>query len=306
MNRWITGVAILVLAAPTAVVAGPGTTASDVFSFARSARLEVLGMGTALPGDATALARNAAALGGVEELSAAITYQDWYVDTSVTRASLAGPGPIGGGAFAVDVVYLSESEVLDLDPETGTFTDRYSNDQFGLAAGYGAPLPWVENVDFGGQVQFARRRLLDESASTVGIGAGLAAGWWGGALRAGISLNNLATDTDFGGGAEPAEWGLAGGLALRVGPGDPESVRGTLCTDIVKTRSLDVGATIGGEIEIGTHVALRIGYDGTTEDAAWRYGIGLAVGGWVLDYALVEHETLGGTDTVSLRHSFGR
>lgn len=305
MNAWIAAAAVVFLAGSPAAGAEPGTTASDVFSFARSARLDVLGVGTALPGDVTALARNPAALAGVEELTAAVHYQDWYVDTYVSRASVAGNGPIGNGCFAVDVVYFSEGEVRDLDAGSGTYTDTYSNHQLGVMAGYGTSLPWAGNVDVGGAVQLTNRCLLDESASAVGASGGLAVRWFENALRAGVSIRNVSTRTELGDG-DPACWSLAGGVSCRVERNDSRSVGAVACLDVIKMRDLDVGATVGGEIEIGGHVVLRLGYDGTTDDAPWRYGIGVATGRWRLDYALLDHDALGTASSISLGCAFGR
>lgn len=308
----MTGIRILFLAgvvllSPFIAGAGPGDAASDVFALAGPARLEALVAGVALEGGVGATIRNPATLADVEGLEATAYYSDWHLDVSSVHVGVTSLGPWLGGAFGVDAVYLDEGDVTDFDLVSGEYGERYRNGQLGVAVGYGLTVPAMTDLDAGVSVQFSHRRLLGESATSLGFGGGLAVGFWDEAVRAGLSFRNLGTDSEFtDGGTAPSPWFLSGGLSLQTPEPVWKNVRLMLCSDLVKENGVDVAATAGAEVVLYELLFLRVGLDPTVEDARERYGIGLRLGGFDLDYAYASHEALGATSSISIAFGFGQ
>lgn len=295
-------VALLLVA--SGAVADPGTTAYDVFALGRSARSDALVAGVSLPGDAGSLQRNPATLEDIDRMIVSAGYQSWYVDTWFGRAGYVSPCPWLDGAFGVDVVYFSEGEAEDVDPVTGGGTGSFKNGNLGLSAGYGFALPWAKSVDVGLSMQVSRHTLLDESATSFTVGGGLAAGVWDDALRVGLSASGLGTGVRFDDGAtDPSAWNVSGGVSF-VAPGMlPEGLELTICSDVVKTKAIDVGYNVGGELSVYDVLWVRAGYDDTIDDAHMHYGLGVRAGLLEIDYAYVDHEALGSSNNISIAWS---
>ena len=296
----------IVLLCPAIAGAETGAAASDVFALAGPARFDALVAGVALAGGVGAAIRNPATLTDVQGLRATACYLDWYLDTSLVHVGVASRGPWLGGAFGVDAVYLREGEVTDFDLVTGEYGESFRNGQLGVAVGYGLTVPAMTNLDAGLSVQFSHRRLLGESATSLGLGGGLAMGFWDEAVRAGLSFRNMGTDSEFAdGGSVSSPWVIVGGLSFQTPEPVWEHVRLVLCSDFVKENGIDVAVTAGAEVVLYNLFFLRAGYDPTVEDSLARYGVGLRLRGLDLDYAYASHEVLGATSSISITFGFG-
>lgn len=302
----VLAVALIAIVPPRAGAGDPGTVATDVFVFGRSARCEALAAGVALPGDAGSLVRNPAGLADAEHVTLVADYRDWYIDTSFGHAGVLFPAPWRRGTFAASVVRMSEGRVRDLDLAHGTYGDAYDNGSLGVLVGYGQTLPWWGDVDAGLSGLFMTRTLLDQTASGFGVGGGAAAGLWDDAVRAGLSFRYIGDVTgDVDGVSHVSPWSVTWGITLRAEEFLPPAVEVALSADMVKERNADVGRRAGFEITVFDALSLRVGYDPIVEDAPIRYGIGVKGGPFELDLVTTDHEALGWASGLSLTFRAG-
>lgn len=284
----------------------PGTVATDVFVFGRSARYEALAAGVALPGDAGALLRNPATLADIDRLTLIADYRDWYLDTSLAHAEVALPAPWGCGALAAAGVRLSEGSVRDLDLVHGAYGETYDNASLGLALGYGQTLPWWGDVDAGLSGLLLSRTLLGQSASGLGVGGGLAAGVWDDALRLGCSfryIGNLSGEIE--GISNVSPWNVTAGATVRIDRFLHPAVGATVSADAVRRRNADTRGRFGLEVIVMDAVSLRVGYDSLVDEASMRYGIGVRAGAIDVDLVFCDHDALGTTGGLAVSFRLG-
>lgn len=281
-----------------------GSKTLDALSFPASARLDAMAAGVALPGDGSSLLRNPATLADTKHLRTTMHFRDWYGDTHVTRVGLAADAP--GGSLGLDLIYMSEGEVQDLDTATWAFGDTYQNGHFAIVFGYAFVTGKGENIDLGLSIEYLRRTLLGESGGRFGLSTGAAVGLWEDALRLGVNLTGVSTDMDLGEDLDdevPVR--LVGGCSLEGATVAGLELPYVLCAEAVQVEDLDLGFRAGTELWVVGPLCLRAGYDSTTEDSPLRFGLGAHVGQYDLDVAYAAHDVLGSTYSFSVSYYLG-
>lgn len=308
VRRWGVSTVLTVLAIgmlSCTADADVGAVAPDLFSLSRTARLSALAAGLALEGDAGTMELNPASLAGTPQTLVSAGYGDWYLDTHSIRLD-AVLSPLGeNGALGIALVYFSEGEVEDFNPLTGEYESRFENSQMGAMVGYGMRMPRIEWLSVGLSADMVSRRLLGETGGALGLSGGLTADLPGGMVRAGLSFRGVASQSGFQEQAdEPAARTWASGLCIASPEDVWKGLDALVCCDVVKERESGARVAFGGEVTILDVLVLRAGHDAASEDAPMRYGMGLRISGFRLDYTYADHQALGATNSISLLREF--
>ncbi len=295
--------ALTVLCSPAS--ADHGTTAPNLFAFWGSARLGALAAGVAIEGDAGTVTLNPATLASVDRVIVSADYLDWYLDTYAAHVGVV-VGPLGAdGALGVDLAYVSEGEVTDFDPLTGEYGESFENSRVGITVGYGFSLPRADRVDVGMSLSFSSHRLLDKTAAGLSVGGGTTFKLVEDVLQAGLSFRDVGTREAFTDSRpDPPPWTVAAGLCLLTPQDVWDDVALVACCDIVKSNNTDAALAFGLEVTLFDVLSLRMGRDQGTGDAPMRFGLGISLSGFQVDYAYATHEALGQTSGISISRQF--
>ncbi len=274
----------------------PGTAVFPLLKIGQGPRASALGEAfTALSDDATAVYWNPAGLGQVAGHQFAISHQQWFADIKdeeVHAAIPAGPGTVGLG-----LVYTGEPDLLywnQVEQRYDSLRAWYTM----LTAGYGLPLSDRYRIGASLTGLYQDLNLENGFGGAVDIGA---VGHPVDNLGIGLAVRHLGT-MSFGAGAERLPMEFAAGATYEFG-----KFRGTL--DAVFP-FLDDNPSVRAGLEFTPVrvLALRVGYrTGPVHLPSLGLvnglsaGIGVTVGNFGLDYAMVPYGELGMTHRIGLR-----
>lgn len=278
--------------------AGPGTAALPLLKIGQGPRATALGESfTALADDASAIYWNPAGIGRAGGLQLALSHQQWFagIKDEVGHASI----PLGPGALGLGLVYSGEPNVLYWDEEEQKFGEFLAWNAL-LSAGYGLPLS--ENYRVGA----ALTGLYQDLKFETGKGGVVAVGFHGEpypGLGFGVAARHLGL-ISFPGGTEQLPFEAAAGAALSTG-----RFKFTL-DGVFPVFDNSPSARGGVEFSPVDMLALRVGYRTGPVDLTGlgfgnglTAGIGVTVGNFGIDYAMVPYGELGLTHRIGIRTS---
>ncbi len=279
-----------------------GTSVMPALRIEQGPRLAAMGgAGIGAVDDASAIYWNPAGLGRVSGNSYAISHHQWFADIKdeIAHAALTS----GQGAFGLGLAYSGEPGIEHWDSTNNMLPDSFFRTWHGvLSAGYG--LAVAEDYYVGAALKGFYQSLY----TTGGYGGAADIGFACrplSSLSLGAVVRNLGLAA-YGQGTErmPAEAGVGAGFAL--GPVNAVA-------DVILPFDNTISFRVGAEYKPVPEFAVRLGYRTGPEDlgtlglaSGLTAGIGVHVGAFGLDYAVVPYGKLGITHRVGLEATLPR
>jgi outer membrane protein OmpA-like peptidoglycan-associated protein len=276
---------------------GPGSTVFPLLKVGQGPRAAAMGESfTGLSDDASAIYWNPAGLGQLTGHQFSLSHHEWFAGIKDEVAHIALPA--GPGALGLGVVYTGEPGVLYWDPDLMQY-ESFRSWSATLSAGYGLRLS--DRLGLGAAVTglYQDLRLQQGSGCALDIGA---VGTPLQDLAVGIAARHLGAIW-FDGNAELLPMEAAAGVSFSTG-----IVRVTM--DAVFPAPFDDVPDFKAGIEFAPleALALRVGYrTGPIDLSSLGYlcglsaGIGVNVGSFGFDYAVVPYGELGMTHRLGIR-----
>ena len=251
-----------------------------------------LGMGgayTALADDANALYWNPAGLSKLEKREFTASHAEMFESTRLDF--LAYAHPVGDGAFAAGLTYLSQGKIDGRD-SLGRQTAGYDASDAAVNLGYARKL---EAVDLGATIKYLRSHIGSTEAQGAAVDIGVKRAF--DRISVGAALRNLGPGLKFGDQRNDLPLRLAAGAAYKFKGG-----HAAVAEVVNGPRGAGTGGSFGGEFQAVKNVSLRAGYTtqtaitgGSGFDAARGLAMGLGVRNekWSLDYAVLPSGELG-------------
>jgi len=274
----------------------PGTTAFQLLEIGQGPRASAMGESfTGLSDDASAIYWNPAGLGQVAGHHFALSHQQWFfgIKDEIGHAAI----PLGPGALGLGLVYSGDPDVRYWNAEEQRFDQAGTWDAM-LTAGYGFRI--ADNYRLGASLTGLYQDLHLETGYGGAVDVG-AVGRLTEALHVGLALRHLGVMSIEGSTEKLPMEGALGG-AFHVGMFN-------LTADAIFPM-LDNNPNFRGGIEFQPldMLALRVGYrsgpvdlDGLGLLTGLCSGIGVTVGNFGLDYAIVPYGDLGLTHRIGIR-----
>lgn len=268
--------------APHAAHAAAGETGFASLKLGVGARPMGLGSAyVALADDPTATYWNVAGLGSVRSTQITVMHNEWIQDFRQEYAAVGAPLGKGAVGFALTGFYTSELEGRD---DVGNVTRNFGFNDITMTAGYGRPL--AAGLDGGVAVRYLREMIDETDATTLAFDLGARYRLRDTGLTFGAAAQNIGGKPKFDTESFDIPTTLRFGAALSR-PLESLRSRGTISTEVRKSKAEDARFHVGGELAYKERLALRVGgkfgYD--AEDLS--FGIGISQKRLRFDYALV-------------------
>ena len=325
--RWLTTVAILVLAAaPAWGQSKTGTTIGQFLLIEPSARVAGMGnAGSTLYDDGLdAVYYNPAAIGQIRQLGLVFSHSFWLADISYDYVALGVPlGRWGNSFLSVTALNSGEMDVRTVTQPLGT-GERFTVSDIAVALGYGRQI--TERFAVGGQFTWMQETIWNASMGAPAFNVGTLYRISAQGLHIGSSISNFGTHGQYAGrdlrvtfDADPTRNGDNGALPaeqftgefplpvmFRVGLGYPvrlgERDRLRLALDAYHPSDNSESVSAGAELTLRDLLALRAGYQNAFQkDSEVGLTFGAGLGGrydlyqYRFDYAWADQGRLGGT-----------
>ncbi len=269
--------------------ASPGSSGADILKMGVSAR--AIGMGEAYVAQAdevNSLHWNPAGLAFMRQGEASFLYTDLY--EGINYQYLAAGVPLENGGIAASLHRLGYGEIDGYDVNGVSIGNQNASTMMGsVGASWLGP-----SMALGFAVKGIQQTLSDERALGMAYDVGTTFIYpkpvLDGTLRLGFSLQHMGTGLKFIQQRDPfpRQWtiGLAATEFLHK--------RLNLSLDVGKPRDTETILRMGGELWLGSMVALRTGYAHThTEGSGIRAGLGVRIKDVSFDYAFTGAGALG-------------
>jgi hypothetical protein len=291
-----------------------GTTAAYALRVPAGTRSVALGEAyTALPGDELSIFYNPGSLASTATLSVGVSYQRYLVGSDLITLSAAlplGPGALAIGLHSLD--YGSVEEIVE-DPafagQTGTATgNEVGASELVATAAYG--LRFTSVLGLGIAAKGVLVDIAEESAVAWAgdVGVRVVAPWLS-SLSLGASLQNLGGSIELAGRSDPLPRTFRAGGALQLGS-LADGFSGLAAVNLVAVRGGATALAIGVEAGRAFGVVRLSGRAGTQTTSAdesladaLRFGAGLEIGPFRVDYAYLGFEIFGATHRFGVRWS---
>ncbi|UCG42398.1 MAG: PorV/PorQ family protein [candidate division WOR-3 bacterium] len=276
---------------------GPGNTAFPLLKVGQGPRAAAMGESfTGLSDDASAIYWNPAGLGQLTGYQFSLSHHEWFADIKDEVAHIALPA--GPGALGLGVVYSGEPGVLYWDPDLMQY-ESFRSWSATLSAGYGLGLS--DKLGLGAAVT----GLYQDLRLQQGYGCALDIGAVGSPLQnlgVGMAARHLGAMW-FDGNAELLPMEAAAGVSYATG-----MFRVTMDAVLPVPFDRIPDFKTGVEFSPVRDLALRLGYrTGPIDLSSLGYlyglsaGIGINVGSFGFDYAVVPYGDLGMTHRLGIR-----
>ncbi len=279
------------------VGADPGATFFPLLKIGQGPRASAMGESfTGLSDDASAIYWNPAGLGRLKGHHLAVSHQEWFfgIKDEIGHAAL----PLGPGALGLGLVYSGEPDVRYWDEDLRKFQEFDAWNAV-LTAGYGFQVG--DNYELGASLTGIYQDLKFETGYGGAVDIGGVSHFVDDALSFGLALRHLGV-MSVGGGMEQLPMEGAVGAAFELD-------MFKLTVDAVFPM-LDNNPNFraGLEFQPLDLLALRVGYRTGPVDLSGLglltglcSGIGVTVGNFGLDYAIVPYGELGLTHRLGIR-----
>ncbi len=294
-------VSISAFAGSLALASGPGTSGGQILEIPVGARAIAMGEAyTAMADDVSSLYWNPAGIALLNQSQASFMYDQSFMDMNYSYGAVATP--LENGGLGASLSYLGFGPINGYDT-TGAPTGNvkaYSD----VATIGGAWLGDFWSAGF--NAKGVQGTLADVNAtgfaSDVGVNLIYPREVMTGTLRLGATIRNLGTGMKYLQYNDPFPTEYRVGLAA-VQMMDKKL---NLSMDYGKVNDANGAVYAGAEYWLGSHIALRTGYAGTSaEGSGLRAGIGLRVGDLSFDYAYSQNGDLGMTNRYEMTYRFG-
>jgi len=293
---------LFAVAAVLAVFAGAGFCGASSFAeiIAAEPSVRANGMGnayTAANDDVFGAYYNPAQT--VNAAKVGFVFQRGYADDNTGAIALAIP--IGAFKFGLSTLYYNAGS-MDLYSANGFMGSVKAEQDYVGMASLSCKIGGVLSLGVNGK--YVREQLF-ESVSASGITGDVGALLELPFISLGAAAQNITGGLDFGNGKENFRRTMRAGAYEHFG-GDALAV--SLALDAVKTDNEDVYKRAGAEVSIIKLLALRGGYefggDTASKSGGASLGLGVRLGAFALDYALVPNTDLGATQKAGLTINF--
>jgi hypothetical protein len=257
-----------------------------------------MGMGSAyvaLADDPTAVYWNPAGLAGAEGAQVAVMHNEWIQDFRQEFAGVSRAFSSGTAALGISGFYTSEFEKRD---DVGNLIGHFGFNDFAVTGAYAHRL--TQQAAGGVAVKFIREMIDQETATAIAfdLGGRYRVGQSGLALAA--AVQNIGGDAKFISETFQLPLTVRGGAALSRAIPSVQG-KGTLSTELRKSRGDGSRFHVGGELVVKEHVALRAGAKFGYDSESLSFGLGLIRSRFHFDYALVPlSSNLGTSHFISL------
>lgn len=297
---------------PAAAVAGDRSGA-PFLRMNPSARFAALGqVGTAVAADASSLFINPAGITGTPGRSLVLTHSQGLLDTTYDAAgySFSLGGKARRWSMGVSGSFLQEGAIEGRDDTGAKSGDFRAADAF---LGVSLARRTRDGLAIGGTVKGIQQRIAGESATGVAVDLGLTTGalWRG--LTLGLAVKNLGPAMTFINERTPLPTEGSVGLGYQMGS--------LLFVADATHQAVEGDTRLGGGVEFMPVdiLSLRLGYQSSLRASAalgggapsqlsrlagLAAGLGLNLGRYQIDYALLSHAALEQTHRVSLSAAF--
>ena len=305
---------LLILLAVTSTAGAETRTGASFLKINPVAETAALGdSGSAVVHDASSLFMNPAGIGLSFNRQLIAAHSQLFLDTSYNSFGYVHPlsSEMGScGTLGISAIYLARGGIDGRD-ESGNTAGSFSASDLAVGLSYGRQMNSFASL--GLSVKGLQQRIGAYSANGLAVDAGLQTKTPLKRLMAGISINNLGTGMKFISerDALPTTAGIGLGYSL-------SHVLLTLdAKQPIQGGKSNIG--IGMELVPSSILTLRTGYlatmgsnvsgDSSNQDRLSRFagfgaGIGLRLGRYQLDYAMVPHAELGESQLFSLAVTF--
>jgi hypothetical protein len=294
------------------LTAGSGSTYSFLRSETGARAAALAGSFVSVTNDPNSIFYNPAALATIEGSRGSVGFFKHLLDINGGHLSYSqefeGAGRFGGG-----IIYLNYGDFTETD-EAGNELGTFGAGDLAAMVGYAGEIE--ENLTWGANLKLIYSAIAGSHSTAVGMDAGILFRIPEQRLALGLSVRNLGTQlSSYLDTREELPIDIAAGVSI-IPKGLP-----LLLNVNIRSRPEEWGGsgsqiadfTIGGEFTLSRVLQLRFGYDnalrkdlkvGTTAGlAGFASGLGIAVGGYNVDYSITLLGPIGNFHRLSISTS---